>query len=432
MQELFPAPDLESLLMHCRHAPEIVCLDGGRGGWKYLALPQSSRWLASLDDLPEVTHGSADTSPRAWPAAVDGGCFIQCDYGLPVGMHAAEVAHGQYNGFAGRLAYLRAWIAWDPQGRSWLMGDGPEVDRLRQIIDSVKHVDRQQAWSVSSLQTAPQPAWSAEAHQAKVDSLRQAITAGVCFQGNLTIPFRAAFPEDNDADIDLFCKLRRLSPAPYAMFWRQAGDATTPGRSICSHSPECYLQGDGQGLRSEPIKGTRARLPGAEQQVRAELLASAKDRAELAMIVDLVRNDLGRIAEVGTVQVRDSVKVMDLDYVHHTLAEVLAIPRADTGINHWLAASFPPGSITGAPKIEVMKLLQELEGEERGPYCGCFGWLGYRSCALAVAIRTMVVQGGQVQFSAGGGIVADSQPLAEWGEVLAKASRMFSALGDAS
>ena len=182
----------------------------------------------------------------------------------------------------------------------------------------------------------------------------------------------------------------------------------------------------------EPIKGTRARVRGAEERVRAELLASPKDRAELAMIVDLVRNDLGRIAEVGSVRVRGAAEVMDLDYVHHTLAEVLATPRSTRTSAIGLAASFPPGSITGAPKIEVMKLLQQLEGEERGPYCGCFGWLGQRSCALAVAIRTMVVQGAQVQFAAGGGIVADSQPLAEWQEVLAKASRMFSALGESA
>ena len=106
------------------------------------------------------------------------------------------------------------------------------------------------------------------------------------------------------------------------MFWRQGGDDQIPGRSICSHSPECYLQGDGNELRSEPIKGTRARLRGAEERVRAELLASPKDRAELAMIVDLVRNDLGRVAEVGSVRVRDAAQIMDLDYVHHTLARV--------------------------------------------------------------------------------------------------------------
>jgi para-aminobenzoate synthetase component 1 len=181
-------------------------------------------------------------------------------------------------------------------------------------------------------------------------------------------------------------------------------------------------------LRSEPIKGTRPRTQGKEAAVSAELLASVKDRAELAMIVDLVRNDLGRIAEVGSVAAAAEPSLMHLDYVHHTYYRVTAKPQAGTGVRDWLGASFPPGSITGAPKIEAMKLLQELEGVERGPYCGCFGWLGAGSCALAVAIRTMVIAGNRVRFSAGGGIVADSQPSAEWDEVLAKAARMMQAL----
>ena len=420
-EELIPSPLFEEAVAACADQPEVICLDGGIQGWKYLCLPQESYWLRSVEDIPEPTFGAANTSVSSWPVAINGGWVIQCDYGMPVGSNAAQVRYGEH--YAGRAARLDGWIAWDPTGRAWLSGD--DVDALRALLSRVKpgHLELP---AVSQ----PTPQWSAAEHMNKVETLREAIANGTCFQGNLAIPFRASWlgGRHSSADLALFMRLRELSPAPYAAFWRQPGNAVYSGRSICSHSPECFLQGDGTALRSEPIKGTRRRIAGSDEAVISELLASHKDRAELAMIVDLVRNDLGRIAQVGSVQVAAQPSVMSLDYIHHTYYRVDAKPQSNTGIREWLAASFPPGSITGAPKIEVMNLLQDLEGEERGPYCGCFGWIGQRSCALAVAIRTMYVQDNCVHFSAGGGIVADSDPLAEWNEVLTKADRMLAAL----
>jgi para-aminobenzoate synthetase component 1 len=229
-------------------------------------------------------------------------------------------------------------------------------------------------------------------------------------------------------DVAVYLALRQHSPAPYACLMRQHG------RTVISHSPECFIQGSGSGsaaqIRSEPIKGTRRRQPGYEAAVVAELLASAKDRAELAMIVDLVRNDLGRVARPGSVSVREAARVMDLDYVHHLVATVEACcePADHQAL---LAAAFPPGSITGAPKIAAMELIAQLETGPRGPYCGTFGWLGADgACALAVAIRTMVIEAdGQLALHAGGGIVADSDGESEWAEVLAKADRMLHSLG---
>lgn len=207
------------------------------------------------------------------------------------------------------------------------------------------------------------------------------------------------------------------------MLWRQGG------REIISHSPELFLNQRGRQVVSEPIKGTRRRVPGHEAAVRTELLQAGKDNAELAMIVDLVRNDLGRIATPGTVHVRDRLAVMDLPYVHHLYAAVTAELLPGHNLPDLLAAAFPAGSITGAPKIKAMEILQELEVAERGPYCGSIGWWGSDACCLSVAIRTMVVEQGTVRFDAGGGIVADSDPAAEWQEVLAKAGPMAAACG---
>lgn len=406
---------------------ELWCLDGGPGGWVYVAAPKEAHWLNSLADVPQQVTGSADVGARGWPAYMSEGWLVQCDYGMPVGRDAAPVAVAEV---AGRAARIDALLAWNPQGAGWLCGESGAAAALWDLLQRPART-----LSALSLRQMVQPQWSAAAHQDKVSQLRAAIADGVCFQGNLAVPFSAPIADPAmvtalGSDIHTFLALRAASPAPYAAFWRQGGGPAQGGRSICSHSPECFLQGDGQRLRSEPIKGTRARVHGAEAQTVAALLASAKDRAELAMIVDLVRNDLGRIATTGSVRVEAAAEVMDLDYVHHLVAVVSAQPRAATTVHDWLAAAFPAGSITGAPKIEVMSLLQRLEGVVRGPYCGCFGWLGARSCALAVAIRSMVIDGEQITFAAGGGIVADSQPQAEWEEVLAKAQRMTAILAD--
>ncbi|TVR14100.1 MAG: anthranilate synthase component I family protein [Planctomycetota bacterium] len=407
---------------HWRHAvaclndrSELICLPAstaGRGAWTYVCAPDHGRNLRHLEDLPCASEGFADTRGTGWPAAITGGWLLQADYGLPVGKHAASVTHAP---LSGRAVRLDAWLAWDPSGQGWLCG--PDRDARQALMADLARSPETLPMPV--LTESVQAQWNAASHCAKVEAIRQAITAGVCFQANLTVPFRAQrkTPQKGE-DLALFLALHHRSPAPYAAFWRQ------PQRSICSHSPECFLQGDSALLRSDPIKGTRTRVAGQEAQQRHQLFHSSKDRAELAMIVDLVRNDLGRIAEVGSVRVEQAAALMDLDYVHHLVARVTAVPRADTQIIDWLAAAYPAGSITGAPKIAVMDLLDGLEGVPRGPYCGTFGWYGQRCLSLAVAIRTVVLTPQEVVYHAGGGIVIDSQPESEWQEVLGKAQRM--------
>lgn len=408
--------DVQRALCCLNDCREVICLDGGPGGWSYVCAPIQVQELRHLDDLPVSAPAHADTGPEGWPGGISGGWFLQADYGFPVGGHAAAVTHAPVSG---RAARMDAWLAWDSQGHGWLCGtDQAQRDQLWTALSRPPST-----LPMPRLRGPVQPQWDAASHCAKVEQVRQAIAAGVCFQANVTVPFSAlrASPQPGE-DIALFLALRQRSPAPYAAFWRQ------PQRSICSHSPECFLQGDATLLRSDPIKGTRARIPGREAELRQELLHSSKDRAELAMIVDLVRNDLGRIAQVGSVRVRQAAALMDLDYVHHLVARVEAVPRAESDVAQWLAAAYPAGSITGAPKIAVMQLLDALEGVERGPYCGTFGWYGQRALSLAVAIRTVVLTPQAVRYHAGGGIVIDSQPEEEWREVLGKAQRMAECL----
>jgi len=181
-----------------------------------------------------------------------------------------------------------------------------------------------------------------------------------------------------------------------------------------------------------PIKGTRPRgaTPAEDAALAAELCESAKDAAELAMIVDLERNDLGRVCEAGTVEVADHAALYTLATVHHTVTRVVGRLRADVDAAALLRATFPGGSITGAPKIRSMEIIEDLEPTRRGVYTGSVGYLGYDGrLDLNIAIRTVTVKDGVAYVQAGGGIVADSDPAAEYEETLTKARALLAALG---
>jgi anthranilate/para-aminobenzoate synthase component I len=217
------------------------------------------------------------------------------------------------------------------------------------------------------------------------------------------------------APVELAAALRARAPAPFAAFL----DAADGGAALVGNSPERFLALDGRGaVETRPIKGTRE--VGAD--ARAALLASEKDRAEHVMIVDLERNDLGRVCETGSVEVEGVARVLDLPTVHHLVSTVRGRLRADVGLAALLAATFPGGSITGAPKRRAMQIVDALEPCARGPYTGATGWLGVAGdLDLAVAIRTALVSAGRFSLSLGGGIVADSTPEGEWAETEVKA-----------
>lgn len=248
--------------------------------------------------------------------------------------------------------------------------------------------------------------------EAGVRRIREWIAEGDCYQVNLTRPVHL---QGVDVPLEVF---RRLPSAPFAAFLR-LGAVT-----VLSNSPELFLEVRGTDVRTRPIKGTR---PAAAPV--AELEASAKDVAELMMIVDLCRNDLGRVAVPGSVRAGPRV-VTSWPTVHHAAVEVAA--TLEPGRDAWdaLAATFPPGSVTGAPKVRACQRIAELEDGPRGVYCGAIGFVSATGDATwSVAIRTAVVAGSRARYHVGGGIVAESDPAAEWAETVDKEAALARAFG---
>jgi para-aminobenzoate synthetase component 1 len=223
----------------------------------------------------------------------------------------------------------------------------------------------------------------------------------------------------------LYCRLRERNPAPFAGYF-DLGEFV-----IASASPERFLRVDRGEVETRPIKGTRPRgiTPEEDQASAAELLASAKDRAENVMIVDLLRNDLGRVCRYGSVRVAAVCRLETYQYVHHLVSEVRGRLRDGLGPVDLLRAAFPGGSVTGAPKVRAMEIIAELEPTARGPYCGCLGYIGFDgSMDTNILIRTFTAGRGWVQFPVGGGIVADSVPEREYEETWHKAEGLLRAL----
>ena len=251
------------------------------------------------------------------------------------------------------------------------------------------------------------------------------IRAGHIYQANISQRFTAPM---NGAAESLYRQLRAVNPAPFAAF------LDLDGFQIVSASPERFLfvEPESRRVETRPIKGTRPRgkTPADDERLKAELMASEKDAAELVMIVDLERNDLGRVCEFGSVHVPELRRLEPYPTVWHTVAIVEGRLRSGVTRAGLLRATFPGGSITGAPKIRAMQIIEELEGLRRHVYCGAIGYLGFDGTMdLNIAIRTITVMDGQAYFHAGGGIVADSQPDDEYDETLHKARALANALG---
>jgi para-aminobenzoate synthetase component 1 len=265
---------------------------------------------------------------------------------------------------------------------------------------------------------------SRDDHADCVRQIRKHIVAGDIYQANLTFRFRGPWT-DPDLPLATHLRLRASNPSPYGAY------LDLPATRIVSASPEAFLglHTDGR-VRSRPIKGTRPRGEFAEdQRLREELLASAKDRAELAMIIDLVRNDLGRVCEPGSVTRTEDIIAEAHPSVWHLVGAVDGQLQAGLDAFDLLEASFPPGSCIGAPKIRAMEILEGLERSRRGAYTGAIGWIGADGAmATSVTIRTIVFRGGRAEYGVGGGIVYDSDPDQEWEEALLKGRALASAL----
>jgi para-aminobenzoate synthetase component 1 len=244
------------------------------------------------------------------------------------------------------------------------------------------------------------------------------------YQVNLSQRFETTAVTDAGS---LYRRLRHRSPAPFGAFFRAAGG------SVLSSSPERFLRVEPDGrVETRPIKGTRPRDPdpATDEALAAQLGHSVKDRAENLMIVDLLRNDLSRVCGPGSVRATELFRIESYATVHHLVSTIEGHLSGERGRVDLLRAAFPSGSVTGAPKIRAMEIISELEPVARGPYCGAIGFLGFGGdMDTSVSIRIAVAAGGRIAFHAGGAVVADSDPGAEYAETLDKARALLEVIG---
>ncbi|MGB2706090.1 MAG: aminodeoxychorismate synthase component I [Candidatus Omnitrophota bacterium] len=255
-----------------------------------------------------------------------------------------------------------------------------------------------------------------------VERAKEYIKAGDIYQVNLSQRFKVTLNTD---PFDLYKILRTINPAPFACFLNFADV------KIVSASPERFLKKEARCIETRPIKGTRPRggNPSEDATLKKELIASAKDRAENLMIIDLERNDLGRICEYGSVRVSEFMACEEYATVFHLVSTVEGRLREDVSAVDCLINCFPGGSITGAPKIRSMEIIEELEPVKRSIYTGSIGYIGFDgNMDTSIVIRTFIIKGNTAYFHVGGGIVYDSDPEKEYQETLDKAKALIEAI----
>jgi len=260
-------------------------------------------------------------------------------------------------------------------------------------------------------------------YESMVDTAKAYILAGDVFQ--VVVSQRFSQPLDVDP-LALYRAIRHINPSPYLFYM------SIQGVTLIGSSPEILVRKEGSKAIVRPIAGTRPRGKTIAEDVRLEkeLLADTKELAEHVMLVDLGRNDLGRVSQFGSVKVTDSMAIERYSHVMHIVSQVEGKLREDVDALDLLAATFPAGTLSGAPKIRAMQIIDELEGQPRGPYGGCIGHISFggENMDTAIIIRTAVIENGQLHVQAGAGLVADSVPTMEYQECVNKASAMFRAV----
>jgi len=320
------------------------------------------------------------------------------------------------------LAWYDEALVWDHAANSlWLVST--RSDGERSILEAALHEPPQVEAPTPPLRDAAESDFTRAEYLAAVGAIRDAIARGEYYQLNLVQRFSCRVAED---PTDTYLRLRTLNPAPFSAFLR------TESLAVLCSSPEQFVHVGRDGtMQTCPIKGTRPRSNDAAEDAKrcAELLASPKERAELLMIVDLLRNDLGRVCIPGSVAVPRLHTLESFATVHHLVGEVRGTLRPGTSCEALLRAVFPGGSITGAPKISAMRAIERFERHRRGIAMGSIGYFSaHGEIDLNIAIRSAVIRHDRAYVSVGAGIVWDSDPAAEYAETLAKASALFAAL----
>ncbi|MBB3937148.1 anthranilate synthase component I family protein [Aureimonas phyllosphaerae] len=305
----------------------------------------------------------------------------------------------------------------------------PFADRQRRAGERLDLFEAALAAPAPALGALPAtgPLWrssrDAAAYAADVERVKALILDGEVYQANLSRRLRAVLPEGFDP-FALYLRLRAVNPAPYAAFLEE------PHRTVASASPELFLRLRDGHVETRPIKGTirRSGDEAADRAAAEALLASPKDRAENVMIVDLLRNDLSRVCEPDSVDVPELCALESYAGLHHLVSAVTGRLRPGLGVGALIAAAFPGGSITGAPKIRATDIVATIEGAPRGLYCGSVAALSFCGAAdLSISIRTLEFEPGTVSFGTGGGVTILSDGPAEWAETETKAARILAA-----
>jgi para-aminobenzoate synthetase component I len=433
-------PSPEQVAGELRGQPGFAWLDGGDGGHRLYSKPVA---------ILTVRNGKASVTGPEGKAAFAAGGFDLLDAVFSAwdgaGPAATLVGYLGYE-MGGELESLPtppaddlglpdlhlglydSCLRWD--GRSWTL-EGTDAWRMLAPVEAEQILAAARRRSAAEIPVGSlaegivvsRP--DQDGFEAAVTRAVERIAAGEIFQMNLCRRLEARVPAANLWP--LYLRLRAASPAERGAFF-DLGD----GKAVLSISPELFLACRDGVVESRPIKGTRPRgvNPRDDRALARELLESEKDRAELTMIVDVVRNDLGRVCETGSVEMTSHAELMTLPTVHHTVSIVRGRLRPDAGPAELLRAAFPPASITGAPKIQAMAAIAAEEERRRGPAMGALGWISLGGdLDLAVAIRTAAASGGLVAYHAGCGIVADSDPELEFEESAAKARAFLTALG---
>jgi anthranilate/para-aminobenzoate synthase component I len=358
--------------------------------------------LALLERAWSEERASWGAAPEGVPVAVG---FLSYD----LGRRWTPSLKGRSSGWPDLefRFYEALWVKRDERAEIWAR-DQAAAARLRARLE----VEAPAASArLGRLQAVEPPA----RHLEGVARILEYLRAGDVYQVNLARQLRGRL---EGSPLALFTRLQAEAPAPHGLFL--GGE-----QALLGNSPERFLRLRGRRLETRPIKGTRP-----PEAAPGELERAPKDRAEHVMIVDLERNDLGRVCQTGTVEVVDLARTVELATVQHLVTTVRGQLREEVGLAELLRATFPGGSITGAPKLRAMQIIDELESAPRGPYTGATGWLGAAGdLDLAVAIRTATVREGELRLWVGGGVVIDSTPEGELAETEVKA-RAFARLAE--
>jgi para-aminobenzoate synthetase component 1 len=469
--ELCPPPDFESALLRLARRPYCLALDSALrdprlGRYSFLLADPFDHFTVPADGTDGLSILTEKLRPfaaahRADLPPLQGGAAGLLSYDL--GRSLERVPTPQYDEFgfpALAIGLYDTVLAIDHvEHRAWIIAQGfPATEPAARVRRARERIEQFQTWLAEPLVSTPSLAgdqlrspaatsatpgagdvalapcfpvpgpeglvsnFAPHAYLAAIERAIEYIYAGDIFQVNLSQ--RLLFPASGDP-LELYLRLRQRNPATFAA-WLDAGEF-----QIASASPERLFSVRDRQIEARPIKGTRRRTASAEADLFAgdELQASDKDRAENIMIVDLLRNDLARVAIPESVRVTELCKLETYQFVQHLVSAVTGTLRPECSAIDLVRAAFPGGSITGAPKVRAMEIIAELEPTARGPYCGSIGYFGFDGWAdLSILIRTITAARGWWQFPVGGGIVAQSDPRQEYEETWHKAAGMVRAL----